>query len=95
MYKNKKLTKSSIRNISYYFYIGISIVQLILLTIWSFTNKGIETENRYLEKIGFYKHEKCSIGNEYILNGIFSIDYILLFYSIIISFRIRNSKFNH
>jgi len=92
IYNNQKLTKTNIRNKSYLIYYIIACCQLILLIIWSFTFRGIESESIYLENVGYYNNEICSIGNIYILNVIFVIDYILLIISIIISYRGRNSN---
>jgi len=75
----------------YIFYLAILICQIILLFIWSFTNKGVEKELTYVKELGYYYKELCSTGNEYLLLFVFSFDFSLLSLSIIVSYRGRNS----
>ncbi|ORX49381.1 hypothetical protein BCR32DRAFT_298617 [Anaeromyces robustus] len=74
---------------SYILYIIFSIVQLFLLTFWTFTQKGVETKQKYLEDVGYYDYTYCSLGNETLLIIIFGFDYILLVLSIILAYRGR------
>lgn len=68
------------------------IIQLILLCIWTFTQKGIINKEKTLINGIKYNYETCSRGNEAILSIIFSVDYILLLVSIIISYKGRKSN---
>ncbi|OUM70027.1 hypothetical protein PIROE2DRAFT_1976 [Piromyces sp. E2] len=65
------------------------IVQITLLIIWSFTQKGVIMKRYYLDNIGDYELEDCSTGNEYILSSMFIIDFGLLVISIIVAFNGR------
>ncbi|ORX41902.1 hypothetical protein BCR36DRAFT_374898 [Piromyces finnis] len=91
IYSNRRLSmKSNIQNKSYLVYILLSIIQFFLLSLWTIKNKGIELHQLYLDNVGYYTVSSCSYGNLNILNIIFSIDYLLLFLSITISYRGRN-----
>jgi len=97
IYNNKKLTQSNYKMRTYLLYVIIFIFQLILLTWWTFTHKGVEERESYIKDVGSYKYNACSIGNENILTLIFLIDYTLLVISIIMSYRGRNipTEFNY
>jgi len=93
IYNNKKLTSLNNKFKSHLIYIVIAIFQLIFLVIWTFTQKGIVITEKYLHGIGYYNEKKCSIGNENILNIIYSFDYVLVILSIYNTYRGRNSKY--
>ena len=76
----------------YIIYSVISIIQFVLLLIWSFTQKGVIEKRRNLEDIGYYYYETCSIGNEHLLTAIFGISAGLLIFSIVKAFRGKDSK---
>jgi len=74
-------------------YIGIPFIQAILILFWVISNNGVEKKIEYIENVGNYEREVCSNGNETLLSLIIYISYILLFLSVLTSFRGRNSKY--
>jgi len=90
IYKNKDITKKTSKFTSYIIYSMIGLVQIILLFIWSFTQKGVINAKHYITNDIYYDFENCSRGSEIILSIIFGIDYLLLFYSIFMAYRGRN-----
>ncbi|ORX99670.1 hypothetical protein LY90DRAFT_230316 [Neocallimastix californiae] len=64
--------------------------QIILLTLWTFTQKGIESTDMYIRNVGYIKYAKCSTKNIELIDFMFFIDYVLLLLSIRISYLGRN-----
>ncbi|ORX69814.1 hypothetical protein BCR32DRAFT_272429 [Anaeromyces robustus] len=98
VYNNHNIRKSAYQLKSYMLYIIILVIQFILLVIWTLTQEGITTIDRYVNEIGFFfKENTCSIGSEYALNPMFGLDFILLMLSILMSYRGRNipAEFNY
>jgi len=97
IYNNKKMLKNVTGFKYYLFYLVLIICQIILLFIWSFTNKGVEKKLTYVRELGYYYKDLCSTGNEYLLLFVFSFDFSLLSLSIIVSYRGRNipAQFNY
>eukprot|EP00833_Pecoramyces_ruminatium_P018411 jgi/Orpsp1_1/1192443/evm.model.d7180000093286.1 len=91
IFNNRNLIKLNHKYKSYIIYIIIGIIQFLLLTFWTFTQKGIETKERLIKDTSvFYEYQKCSNGNVYIFSLIFLVDYVLLLISIYIAYRGRN-----
>ncbi|ORX60989.1 hypothetical protein BCR36DRAFT_407975 [Piromyces finnis] len=89
VFKNRSLKKSNNKYRSYFVYILISIIELVLLSIWTFGNK-IEKRIAYIENIGYYEYDSCSLGSEGILTMIFVVEFSLLGLSIIMAYLGKN-----
>ncbi|ORY73158.1 hypothetical protein LY90DRAFT_666761 [Neocallimastix californiae] len=89
VYNNKKLKSNSNKQSIFITYGIVFLIQIILLTIWTLTHKGVQKENVYYQIIGYIELNKCSTGNKRIFYLIFIIDYILLAISIVISYQGR------
>ena len=78
---------------NYTFYIIMTVGQIILLIVWTITQKGVEVKKNHLEYGNiYYDYIACSHGNEYLVSAIFSIDFILLMLSVIYSYKGRHSN---
>jgi len=93
IYYSKNVSKENKKFKSYSFYIITIIIQIILLLIWTVTQNGVDSKEKLIEKVGYYKYDVCSKGNEIIMNVIFFIDYSLLFLSIIMVYRGKNCNY--
>jgi len=93
VYNRRTLTHITLQSKAYYIYYVMAIFQFILLVLWTMFNNGIVKEQKYLKNVGQYEEEICSIGNHYLINTIFVIDFVLLIISITNTYRGRNSKY--
>jgi len=91
IYNNKRITNNNRKIKIHIIYIGLFVLQIVLLFIWSFSMKdGVKQINRDLKNAGIYQISVCSTGNESLLTSIFVLDYCLLFLSIIMAYQGRN-----
>jgi len=91
IYNNKKLTTNTInsKNIKTT-YISVIVVQIILLSIWTFTSQKFDYLEKKIPNVGVYYDKICTKGNQELLYSIFSINFILLIISIFYSYQGRN-----
>jgi len=91
VYRNKNFKTFNFKKKVYLSYGFFFMFQIILLTLWTFTQKGIESTDMYIRNVGYIKYAKCSTKNIELIDFMFFIDYVLLLLSIRISYLGRNS----
>ncbi|ORX69808.1 hypothetical protein BCR32DRAFT_106102 [Anaeromyces robustus] len=89
-YYNEKLSNVSLKYKNQFIYTIMPSFQIIFLLLWTFTQTGTEIKTINIKNVGNYEYTSCSTGIEILLKFIFIIDFVLLFFSITISYRGRN-----
>jgi hypothetical protein len=89
VFNNRKLTNTNRKKNFFLGYILIIFLQILLLTIWTMTNHEYDYKEKKIPNVGIYYDKECPIGNKNLLYTIFAINYILLIFSIFVSYQGR------